>query len=328
MNRRIYILAALCGLFAGSPAAAAIGCAQLSGSGIVRIDNYDPLGSDVLRENFQLQFTQPAGGPGGFFYIQFVNGGGAGGASRGALSARGPYEILPVNRTDNLVAGNAFVPPMTMADGDGWMRVSFDSNGHSPAIANLRLNVREGMLPVGVHREQLDIRVACPNGSSFDYDTLASAVEVQIGVDNTLRVDAGSGLTISLNQLSPDGPAATAGVDIPLEAAGPFNISFASENHGASQAGTQVGMLLRDGAGPLEANSQIPYTVRVDQQDVSQPGQQVRCAGRTGPLRIEVVTLPAPAAGRRAGDYRDMLEVTLTPNLDGPPATAGCSLLQ
>ncbi len=286
----------------------------------VRVARYDPFAEGVATETFALAL-QRRGGQASEAYVQFVDREGQpAGASLGG--GPGPFSILALGASaEDLVTG----PVMTATPGpvsvnQNWARVPLSER---PSLVSFQLRLPQRFAPAGLYSQTLDLRVACrrPDGS-FETIEFPAAVEIVAAVANSIRLDTPRA-SIDLGALAPDGPAAQGRIDLRFASSGPFEVEVRSTNGAA--LGLPGGALLRQGAGGRQRTADaIDYDFEADGVSLSN-GARLACAARTGALPLTVQTAPAPGAGRVAGDYADILEVTLTPRFGSAPIGGGCA---
>ena len=289
-------------------------CVELVSPAMVVIDHFDPFGGSGSVRSFPLTLAA-RGSASRPVYAQFIDRRTRGRAHQ-ISGLIGPYRITAANGHEIVSdIGDLRAPNAAGIDGT-WTAFALSGPGNSE-MQTLSLQIDPSTQPAGIYDESLDLRVACPRtGGGFDYVTIPNALDLRVAVDNVVKIVGSRSLRIDLGELTTDGPAAKGMATISLLASGPYDLRVRSTS--ADHDSLHRGLLIREGAASKPGKAdQIPYGFQIGGLGQAKPDGDWRCPGSNKNLTVAVATDPVPGASKNAGNYRDVLEVTITPNFYG-----------
>jgi hypothetical protein len=282
--------------------------------------DYDPFRPATQRSNqFSLSLTVPAPQAGQprvrTIDYQFLDTNSSAQPQIGSVGAlvdivRGPRNLLRASTVGDF------------SDPDTYNTLTLPNNvfNGSSVVGVLAVDGRQD-LAAGRQSENFDLAYRCnfsdgTTGDGVIPAALLSAVDTQYLVRATV-VGGGSAKTLTIDPLT----RGTSG-GMAIRSTGPYSFTIESDNAlKMLPVGTVAGSVL-----PLD--QVIPYQVRIDNQPVTLTSLPKLCA-RSG-LAGAVVRLSTSLGSGvntniiRAGDYSDILTVTITPEMNGGAGAASC----
>jgi hypothetical protein len=178
-------------------------------------------------------------------------------------------------------------------------------------------------LPAGRATEAFDVAYRCNFADgSFHIGTIPLALRASVSTQYLVRATVVGGGTSKTLNIDPDTRRASGGMAV--RSTGPFSIALSSLNN----------LTLRPvGTRPtanLASNRVLPYSVSIAGQSMTPQSPPLICerSGIGGSV-VRVVTRLLPSVDLnevRAGDYSDVLTVTVSPELSGAASVTSCTV--
>lgn len=199
--------------------------------------------------------------------------------------------------------------------------IAYDFRGQKTATIEFDLIVPRGQ-KVGTGALDLDLVYRLVNAACENEACRMMPREERIPVPLSLQVKSIARIALSGGRRagSIDFGALTTNetrqIGVEVTATTPFKVQFDSENDG---------VMLLDGGSRAREEETIPYALKLNGQEVSESAPyldsaQTGTGGQMLSTMLDVTILDADS--KRAGDYRDVLTITIEPSLDGAEPTS------